>query len=151
MPPSHLPRSGLLGDSVPPSAAQFFFSMPCCFRLTPGGTRLFHYPSSSHPHSGKTNRNSIGDKGVALLAQFLQVNTSVEALSLGGNRLTDEAARSLADLLRSGRSSLKVLNLAGFTPKPVRYGGKSSRRFITSILSSCSATPLVKKCFLQRI
>lgn len=58
---------------------------------------------------------------MALLAQSLRANISVETLSLGGNRLTDEAARSLASLLRSGRSSLKVLNMADVTPKPARY------------------------------
>ena len=68
-------------------------------------------------------RNSIGDRGVELLAQALLKNSSVEMLSLGGNRLTDEAAKSLARFLRSGRSSLKALNLAGVTPKRLRCGG----------------------------
>lgn len=42
------------------------------------------------------NRNSIGDRGVALLARSLRLNSSVETLSLGGNRVTDAGARSIA-------------------------------------------------------
>eukprot|EP00903_Cladosiphon_okamuranus_P019455 g17889.t1 len=64
------------------------------------------------------NRNSIGDKGIALLARSLRANSSVQTLSLGGNHVTDEGARSFADLLKSGCSSLKALNLAGATPQP---------------------------------
>ncbi|CBN78576.1 Hypothetical leucine rich repeat protein [Ectocarpus siliculosus] len=69
-------------------------------------------------HTLLLNRNSIGDQGVALLARSLRVNDSVETLSLGGNRVTDEGARRLAGLLKSGRCSLKALNLAGATPRP---------------------------------
>ncbi|CAM9256967.1 unnamed protein product, partial [Hapterophycus canaliculatus] len=65
------------------------------------------------------NRNAIGDKGVALLSRSLHINNSVETLSLGGNRLTDEGARSLAGLLKSGRCSLRALNLAGAPSQPV--------------------------------
>ncbi|CAM9232362.1 unnamed protein product [Ectocarpus fasciculatus] len=69
-------------------------------------------------HTLLLNRNSIGDQGVALLARSLRINDSVETLSLGGNHVTDEGARSLAGLLKSGRCSLKALNLAGATPRP---------------------------------
>lgn len=62
-------------------------------------------------------RNLIGDTGAEILTRPLHTNASVEVLSLGGNRLTDRAARSLARLMQSGRCSLRSLNLTGVAPK----------------------------------
>ncbi len=52
--------------------------------------------STARPARTTATRNSIGDKGVALLARSLRVNSSVETLALGGNRVTDEGAASIA-------------------------------------------------------
>lgn len=79
------------------------------------------------------HRNSIEDKGVALLIRSLRANPSLEHLSLGGNRLTDEAAKTIASLLRSGCSSLRQLNLSGVPPKPVRYGASQLERVRGSV------------------
>lgn len=53
-------------------------------------------PTTARPARTTATRNSIGDKGVALLARSLRVNSSVETLALGGNRVTDEGAASIA-------------------------------------------------------
>lgn len=60
--------------------------------------------------------NSVTDKGAALLARSLYENTTVKSLSIGGNRLTDYTARTMANLLRSGSCSLTALNLSNAPP-----------------------------------
>lgn len=97
-----------------------------------------------------TTRNSIGDRGVEALARALHNNTSVEALSLGGNPVTDEAARSLASLLRSGRSPLKALNLAGVVPHFPRYTHSSYLFGLLFLLECVSAQRLPDTCMYMR-